>query len=298
LHDLAGSSVGALRELREADADDVVRLYRQVFGDQRPLDATEVVSWLRNPELREGWLRVLEVGGQVAGYGDINVLGDVLAVDVAAPGSEDVFLDWAEEEARIRRVGRVRVHFPAGHELARVLEARGYHYWRSAYTMQVELGDEPPDARAVPPGLQVRPYADREVETLRAALNEAFAADPFHTELTRGTFREFYLRQRGFDPALWQLAWEGDELAGFVLAFPERHGDESLGSIDTLGVKAQWRRRGLGEALLRRAFGLLHARGLRKIALGVDAENPGALRLYERVGMHVVRQGDNWVLDV
>jgi len=295
---VAGSQVGSLRELREADADAVVELFRQTYGDQRPLDAAEVASWLRNPELQREWLRVLEVDGGVAGYGDINVLGEVLAVDLAAPGHEDVFLAWAEKEARVLGARRVRLYFPAGHELARLLEARGYGYWRSSYTMQVELGDEPPAASALPPRLEVREYSDPDAETLRAALNEAFADDPFHTELTRGRFREFHLHQRGFDPTLWQLAWDRAELAGFVLAFPERNGDGSIGAIDTLGVRPPWRRRGLGEALLRRGFRLLHARGLRKIALGVDAENPAALRLYERLGMRVVRQGDNWVLDV
>ena len=33
----------ALRELREADAEAVVALYRKVYGDQRPIDAAEIV---------------------------------------------------------------------------------------------------------------------------------------------------------------------------------------------------------------------------------------------------------------
>ena len=36
----------------------------------------------------------------------------------------------------------------------------------------------------------------------------------------------------------------------------------------------------------------------RALLCRVDAENEtGALRLYERAGMEVVRQGNNWVLD-
>jgi ribosomal protein S18 acetylase RimI-like enzyme len=36
-----------------------------------------------------------------------------------------------------------------------------------------------------------------------------------------------------------------------------------------------------------------HRRGERRAALGVDAANPmGAVRVYERVGMHVVFQAD------
>ena len=98
---------------------------------------------------------------------------------------------------------------------------------------------------------------------------------------------------------MWLLAWDRDVVAGFALAFPQHAGDETLGWIDSLGVRPPWRRRGLGQTLLRTAFSRLHARGLRKVGLGVDAGNEtGALRLYERAGMRVVRQGDNWVLGV
>jgi ribosomal protein S18 acetylase RimI-like enzyme len=84
-----------------------------------------------------------------------------------------------------------------------------------------------------------------------------------------------------------------------VLAFPERGGDRELGWIQSLGVISRYRRRGLGEALLRSAFRELHARGMRAVGLGVEAENAtGALRLYERVGMRQVSRLDNWILDL
>jgi ribosomal protein S18 acetylase RimI-like enzyme len=144
----------------------------------------------------------------------------------------------------------------------------------------------------------LRRYGPGDADLLRAALNEAFAGDPFFHDATPPHFREFYLNARGFDPSLWLLAWDSDEIAAFILAFSERAGDENLGWIETLGVLPRWRRRGLGAGLLRSAFGELHARGLRKVGLGVDGGNEtGAVRLYERVGMHVVRQGDNWILD-
>jgi mycothiol synthase len=61
--------------------------------------------------------------------------------------------------------------------------------------------------------------------------------------------------------------------------------------VDTLAVRRSWRGRGLGSALLTHAFRELYGRGLRRIALNVDAENPtGATRLYERAGMRVGQQ--------
>ena len=57
-----------------------------------------------------------------------------------------------------------------------------------------------------------------------------------------------------------------------------------------LGVLPDFRQRGLAQALLRHTFAEYASRGLDTVGLGVDAENPtGAVRLYERAGMHVAR---------
>lgn len=286
-----------LRSLRTEDAEQVAALFAETFGASRRLDAEDIRAWVRNDALKPEWLRVLEVDGRIVGYGDIWI-DDVVELDVAAPGHWDVFFDWAESEAREHGGKRVRVHFSPGHDLEELAAQRGYAYWRSSYTMEIDVVD-PPDAQ-LPPGLELRTFHDGvDDETLRAMLNHVFAADPFWHEVSGLNFREFYLHARGYDPSLWFLAWDGDQLAGFALSFPERGGDVELGWVATLGVAPAWRRRGLGEALLRAAFQALHARGLRRVGLGVDAENAtGALRLYERAGMRKIRQADVWELQV
>jgi mycothiol synthase len=286
-----------LRPLRTDDAEQVATLFAETFGTARRLDAEDIRAWLRNDALKPEWLRVLELDGSIVGYGDIWI-DDVVELDVAAPGHWDVFFDWAESEAREHGVKRVRIHFSPGHELEERVARRGYTYWRSSYTMEIDVVDPPPPR--LPAGIELRTFRDgAEDDTLRAALNEAFAEDPLWHHVSPSNFREFYLRARGYDPSLWFLAWNGDQLAGFVVSFPERGGDQELGWVATLGVGEAWRRRGLGEALLRTAFQALHARGLRRVGLGVDAENvTGALRLYERVGMRKVRQADIWELNL
>lgn len=296
-----GSAPGevVLRELREDDAEDVVDLYRASFGDERPMDAAEIASWVRNEELKPEWLRVLELEGRVVGYADIVIEGDELLLDAAAPGHWHTAYAWAEEQARGEGMRRVRIFLPAGHETEGIAEQRGYRLWRSSYTMEVVLDERPPEPPRVSEGVELRPYRRGDERALRAALNESFANDPFFHEASSAHFREFYLRARGFDPSLWVLAWDGQQLAGFVLAFSERVGEPGLGWVHSLGVRPPWRLRGLGEALLRAAIAELHARGFRRVGLGVDAENEtGALRLYERVGMTIARQSNNWVLDL
>jgi ribosomal protein S18 acetylase RimI-like enzyme len=286
-----------LRPLHEDDAEQVAALFVAAYGEGRRLDAEEVRSWLHNGEIDADWIRVLEIDGRVVGYGDILVEPDVVQFDVAAPGHWEVFFDWAEGEAGSRGVPRVRANFEHGHELEQLAAARGYRYFRSSYTMETAL--DAPVPVTFPADIELRTYRDEDEAALRSALNEAFAADPFWHTVTPSHFREFYLGARGYDPALWLLAWDGDELAGFSLNYPERVGDPTLGWVETLGVRAPWRRRGLGGALLCSAFNALYDRGPRRVGLGVDAENAtGALRLYEGAGMHRVRQNDNWTLEL
>jgi len=60
-----------------------------------------------------------------------------------------------------------------------------------------------------------------------------------------------------------------------------------------LGRLEEWRRRGIGKALLRRAFAELAGRGSREVRLGVDTKNVhGAIALYEGVGMSTYRRYD------
>jgi ribosomal protein S18 acetylase RimI-like enzyme len=291
-------SSSLLRRLRADDAERVAALFDEAFGADRTVDAEEIRSWLRNEELEPDWLRVLEADGTVIGYGDIWPEARELTLDVAAPGSWEPFFEWAEAAGRERGLPRVCVNVPAGHEVAALAETRGYRLWRSSFTMRIELAARPAEP-ALPAGLTLRTYGTADAELVQAQLNAAFSDDAFWHEVSPSNFREFYLRARGFDPSLWLLAFAGSELIGSVLAYPQRGGDTTLGSVGTLGVRREWRRRGLGAALLQRAFAALYDRGLPAIGLGVDAENPtGALGLYERAGMRKIRQSDNWVLDL
>ena len=112
-----------------------------------------------------------------------------------------------------------------------------------------------------------------------------------HWGFMPGTFEDWShwtFEREGFDPSLWFLAMDGAEIAGFALCADEK---EQGGWVHVLGVRRAWRRRGIGLALLYHAFAEFYRRGIRAVYLGVDAQSlTGATRLYERAGMHVVRQ--------
>lgn len=78
-------------------------------------------------------------------------------------------------------------------------------------------------------------------------------------------------------------------------SFLSTDGDPHKAHMNLLGVVPAWRRQGLGLAMLYEAFGEFYRRDKRAVDLSVEATNPtGATQLYERAGMRVVRQYDDY----
>ena len=283
------------RPLRRDDAPTVARLFVDAFGDARRMDHAEIEEWVDNDALQpENLLVLVDEDERVVGYFDAWQEGDVVDLDVAAPGFWDEGFEHAENRARALGAKRVRVFLPEAHDVARHVGARGYRTVRASWTMEIEFGVEAPAEPVIPDGIEIRPF--RHPDDTRAVYEttqEAFADHWGFHPIAFDAWCEFNTKRRHFDPDLWLVAWAGDDVAGASLNFPETEGDPGYGWVGTLAVRAPWRRRGLGEALLGRSFALLHARGLQKVRLAVDSENTsGATRLYERVGMSVLRQAN------
>jgi ribosomal protein S18 acetylase RimI-like enzyme len=64
-----------------------------------------------------------------------------------------------------------------------------------------------------------------------------------------------------------------------------------MGHVNILGVRRDWRGRGLGLALLQHSFVALYNKGCKRVSLEVDADSlTGATKLYEKAGMSEVRK--------
>ena len=249
-------------------------------------------------DLRQEAVLVLAPDGTAAGYADVvnrahvslSVYGYVHP-DHRGRGIGAWLVGWGEGWMRDRlhlapRGTRVTVrHYvvSTNNGARRLLEGRGYEATRGTYVMEIDLKDEPPQPEW-PDGISVRTFVpggdDRAVFE---AVEDAFV-DVW--DRPRGTFERFVgmTENAYFDPSIWFLATEDGEIAGTVLC----KAVDGEGWVDVVGVRRPWRRRGLGLALLRHAFGEYRRRGIRKVALSVDAESAtGAPRLYERAGMRL-----------
>ena len=178
-----------------------------------------------------------------------------------------------------------------------LFEVLGFEPVRVFHTMRITL-DAVPEPPAVPQGIVIREFQlgvdDRAVfETL----NDVFAE---HWGLHSPTYEEWHHRnisgtETEFDPSLWFLATDGGRVVGIALCAATTPMAEDTAEVTELGVRRDWRGRGLGLALLVTAFRAFSDRGIGNAELGVDAQNEtGALRLYERAGMRAVSSFEWW----
>ncbi len=180
-------------------------------------------------------------------------------------------------------------------EGARLLESLGFRHIRNSYQMRIELST-PPQAASFPAHIQVRTvHLENELEALVRAHRQAFhdhwgyVETPMEEALK--DWRHWVETDPRCDPTLWFLAMDGDEIAGYCLCSPGTEEDPQLGWVNLLGVRREWRKQGLGLALLLHGFDALYQRGFHRIGLGGDASSlTGATRLYQRAGMHVHRE--------
>ncbi len=171
----------------------------------------------------------------------------------------------------------------------------GMQLVRYFWDMEIEMDAAPP-APQWPDGITMRVYTHpQDIKLTYLAVDEAFKDHWGHVDgpvdegLAR--WRAWLDGDKDFDPSLWFLAMDGDQIAGMSLCRPKISYDSDRGWVDILGVRRPWRKRGLGLALLRHSFGEFYRRGKLKAGLSVDAASlTGATRLYEKAGMHVARQ--------
>ncbi len=210
---------------------------------------------------------------------------------------------WAEDHARLaleKCAPDLRVAPRSGTEAhnekgVALFEGLGWKHIRSFFRMVADL-DSQPEAPTLPDGIVIRPFnPETELEevyrTFVDTFNDhfGFIEQPFEKGFAE--YKHNMVEEPGYSPEMWFVAMDGDQMAGICICRREDPEDSESGWVGELGVRRAWRKHGLGYALLKHSFAAFHADGKKRAGLGVDASSlTGALKLYERAGMRVQRQ--------
>lgn len=175
------------------------------------------------------------------------------------------------------------------HDSTALLLHEGYTAGYTVLEMGLDLAALAP-VYPMPDGIEVRPVSPEHFPLIAESIAEAY-----QNEYADNRFQETYdpaefaarLSKPGQDPTLWQVAWDGEQIAGQVLAVIE----DDQADVFEVSVRPAWRRQGLARALLTRALHGLRARGVEEIRLRTTSEfRTRAKDLYSSVGLRVLKE--------
>lgn len=301
-----------IRPVTTADVEAAVELFNTYSQWQLGIDQTTVQDTLtewQEPgyKVEDSTQSVWDDQGHMVAFIEFYDMGEphvrLFSWGVVHPEHQNqgigrIILDWA-----IKKAGpaidlapdgaRVVMHntiLSTNQRAGELLAERGFTHIRSFHRMMINL-DQPPALPVVPSHITIRSIEPGEE---RIAIQTIYDSFRDHWGFTEQPFEQYYQRwshhiqnDPHYDPALWFMALEGDKVAGVSLCYSQTTEDPDMAWVGSLGVRRAWRKQGLGTALLLHSFGEFYRRGKARAGLGVDATNlTGALRIYEKAGMH------------
>jgi mycothiol synthase len=183
-----------------------------------------------------------------------------------------------------------------------LLESEGFRPIRYFYSM-VRPDLEGIPSLPLPHGVEVRPVDwEAQKRLIFDAEQEAFRDHWGYSEPDEDGYRAWVNELEtdpDIDPALWRVAWSGDQIVGMVRSFilPDENAfyQRQRGYTEHISVRKPWRKQSVARALIALSLQALKDRGMQEAALGVDSENTsGALRLYEGMGFRQVKKHINY----
>ena len=187
--------------------------------------------------------------------------------------------------------------------VAELLRSQGFAPFRYFQRMEHPLGDALGDA-AIPDGLQVEPWSERNDEDFRLIRNESFKdhwgstpmpVDMWKNKITNQTFRpevSFLLRDvANGAPAgmLVTMNWQADTVATGIR---DAH-------FMLIGTRRDYRKRGVAGALIRHALRADADQDYDRAILSVDSANPSrASGVFEKAGFMPKMRYVRWALEV
>jgi ribosomal protein S18 acetylase RimI-like enzyme len=212
-------------------------------------------------------------------------------------GIETALLHLLEEQARQERTAHSPELFLAqvsGRNTAaqKILEQSEYSLHSVFQIMELTMQEAPP-APASLEGIAIHHFRiGQDEQAVYEADEEAFIDERGKTPRTFEVWsRRLGMNTPHFDPTLWYVAWDDEQIAGTSMSEIA----DGRGELHHLGVRRPWRRRGLGMALLLRTLGECYRRGIHTVRLNVDGQSlTNAHLLYARAGFQVINSYRNY----
>ncbi|MGH2817983.1 MAG: GNAT family N-acetyltransferase [Actinomycetota bacterium] len=203
-------------------------------------------------------------------------------------------LGWAEDRAReLARGHAVELYVDssgADTSAAALLRSRRFHVVRHFWHMEIAL-QQAPMPREIAPIFIDRFEPGRDERAAYELMTEAFKGHWGYPEESFAEWRRSKLEREDYDPDLWWVARDGRRVVGTLIGNIAK--DDMRAWVSELAVTRDYRGKGIGTCLLEHAFAGFVNRAMSRVRLNVDSENvTGATRLYERVGMSMVRRYD------
>lgn len=175
------------------------------------------------------------------------------------------------------------------------LKDAGFTFVKRYARMRRSLDGVSPTPPAPPDGVIIRLLRHTDEADMRRfhyILDTAFTDTPDHAPSTYETWRERVDALPAVEWDEWFVA-EVDGVAAGALQSAYQPPEEDEGWVKNLAVLREYRKRGVGAALLARAFAVYAGKGRKHAGLGVDLANPTyAHRLYGAVGMTASYEAD------
>ncbi|WP_336206439.1 GNAT family N-acetyltransferase [Nonomuraea sp. LPB2021202275-12-8] len=255
----------------------------------------------------DGWLAHDADGGPLAwAWACANGDSDLVDIDVVVRPGVDGLAErlWPVVLERARELARERGHdgvtvdvgvYRADDAKRALAKEHGFEAGTSFYRMRIDF-DEPVEPPAGPPGLTLHTGESEDIRREAHSVQQAGFAEHFgFVEIGYELWHERRDKQSANDWSQLTLARIDGRPAAMLHCNDQFVSDEGCGYVATLAVLPEFRGRGLGRFLLRRAFAADAARGRKGTILHVDSNNvTPALGLYESAGMRSVLIIDVW----
>jgi mycothiol synthase len=137
-----------------------------------------------------------------------------------------------------------------------------------------------------PPGITVSVWTPDLAPAFYQAYRSSFRDRPGFPDWSQEDWIEWTVDDEDFQPEMSLIACFGDEPVGFTVC--------DTAWIAQIGVRPEWRRHGLGAALLAEILRRFRAAGCDAASLGVNVNNPTATRLYVRLGFDLIGRRARW----